>query len=218
MHDLITGRDLNMIAPNDTPFATTTGDGVTACDPTNFDCDYSGADLARQPFPGLGDYMASYGNFGHGRSDALQLEGRRRFSPGFEFNATYMLIQQKATAVDSANATLGGTAYNQFKPENDYSIDSFVPRQRFIAYSIYEVPVGHGRKYGSNMPQVAGYGRRADGRRRGNGSSSRAPDSRRTGSATIAVRPRPAISAARSWMRSATSTATRTGRSCREIR
>jgi hypothetical protein len=95
--------------------------------------------------------MASYGNFGHGRSDALQLEARRRFSAGFEFNATYTLIQQKATAVDSANATLGGTAYNQFKAENDYSIDSFVPRQRFIAYSIYQLPVGHGRKYGTKM-------------------------------------------------------------------
>ena len=87
---------------------------MTACDPTAFDCDYSAADLARQPFPGLGDYMATYGNFGHGRSDALQLEARRRFGSGFMFNATYMLIQQKATAVDSANASLGGTAYNQF--------------------------------------------------------------------------------------------------------
>jgi hypothetical protein len=151
MHNLITGRDLNMLAPNNTPFGTSTGDGVTACEPSNFDCDYSDADLARQPFPGLGDYMASYGNFGHGRSDALQLESQRRFSSGFEFNATYMLIQQKATAVDSANATLGGTAYNQFKPENDYSIDSFVPRHRFIAYSIYQLPIGHGRKYGSKM-------------------------------------------------------------------
>ena len=151
MHNLITGRDLNMLAPNNTPFGTTTGDGVTACEPSNFNCDYSDADLARQPFPTLGDYMASYGNFGRGRSDALQLEARRRFSGGLEFNATYMLIRQKATAVDSANASLGGTAYNQFQPENDYSIDSWIPRHRFIAYSIYQLPVGRGRKYGNKM-------------------------------------------------------------------
>src|SRR5207249_2927156 len=103
----------NMIAPSDVPFGTTTGDGVTACEPDDFDCDYSVSDLARQPFPGLGDYMASYGNFGHGRSDALQLEFARR-GRGLTFNAAYTLLDQKSTAVDSGNSSLGGTAYNQF--------------------------------------------------------------------------------------------------------
>jgi hypothetical protein len=217
MHDLITGRDLNMLQPSDNPFGTTTGDGVTACDPTNFNCDYSNADLARQPFPGLGDYMASYGNFGHGRSDALQLEGRRRFSSGLEFSATYMLIQQKATAVDGANATLGGTAYNQFKPENDYSTDSFIPHQRFIFYSIYEAPFGHGRKYGSNAPNWVDRSR-AVGRPRGSGSSSRVRDSRRTGSATTAGPRRRVTSAALSWTPWGISTPTPIVRSWSAIR
>src|SRR5262249_15051088 len=33
MHGLIAGKDLNEVAPSDTPFGTSTGDGVTACDP-----------------------------------------------------------------------------------------------------------------------------------------------------------------------------------------
>jgi hypothetical protein len=153
MHDLITGKDLNMLPPNNNGWATSTGDGVTACDPVNNgDCTPSPADVARLPYPALGDYLASFGNFGHGYSNALQIEAKRRFAGGFMFNATYTLLSQKASAVDSANATLGGTAYNQFHPNNDFSIDSYVPRHRFIVYSIWDLPVGHGRKFGSTMP------------------------------------------------------------------
>src|SRR6266576_1383960 len=74
---LIGGVDLEEIAPSDNPFGTTIGDGVTPCSPVDFDCDYSPADLARQPFPGLGDFMASYGNFGHGRSNGFQTQLER---------------------------------------------------------------------------------------------------------------------------------------------
>ncbi|HYM06925.1 MAG TPA: hypothetical protein VEU11_10230, partial [Terriglobales bacterium] len=154
MHNLITGRDLNMLPPSDIPWATSIGDGVTACDPVNNgDCQPSPADIARLPYPNLGDSLESFGNFGHGYSNAFQLEAKRRFAGGFMFDANYTLLSQKASSVDSANATLGGTAYNQFKPNNDFSIDSYVPRHRFIAYSIWEVPVGHGRKFGSSMPK-----------------------------------------------------------------
>jgi hypothetical protein len=151
MNGLITGADLNMIAPSDTPFGTTTGDGVTACSPDEGDCDLSPADLARRPYPALGDYMSSYGNFGHARSHALQIEGRRRYANGFMFNLAYTLLDQQSNAVDSANSSLGGTAYNQFRPDNDFARDSFVSRHRFVAFGVVESPVGRGRKYGSQM-------------------------------------------------------------------
>jgi hypothetical protein len=151
MHDLITGRDLNMLPPNSVPFGTTMGDGVTPCDPYNGDCTLSPADNARLPFPGLGDYMASYGNFGHGRSNALQIQANRRFADGLLFQATYTYLNQKSTAVDSGNSSLGGTAYNQFQPNSDYGIDSYVPAHRAVFYTIYQLPVGKGRKYGSGM-------------------------------------------------------------------
>jgi hypothetical protein len=149
MDGLITGKDLNMIAPSDKPFGTTTGDGVTACSPDDGDCDLSAADRARLPYPNLGDYMASYGNLGHGRSHALQIEGKRRFANGFLFNLAYTLLDQQSNVVDSANSSLGGTAYNQFKPDNDFARDSFVSRHRFVAYGIVESPYGRGRKFGS---------------------------------------------------------------------
>ena len=155
MHDLITGRDLNMLPPNDAPFGTTQGDGTTICDPNNGDCALSPADNARLPFPGLGDYMASYGNLGHGRSNALQIQVNRRFSDGLLFQATYTYLDQKSTAVDSGNSSLGGTAYNQFQPNSDYGTDSYVPKHRAVFFAVYQVPFGKGRQHGANMNRLA---------------------------------------------------------------
>ena len=55
-----------MIPPSDNPFGTTTGDGVTPCDPlNNGDCAYSPADNARLKIPALGDFVTGFGNVGH---------------------------------------------------------------------------------------------------------------------------------------------------------
>ena len=152
MSGLISGVDYNLIPPSDKPFGTTTGDGVTACSPDDGDCAYSPADLARLPFPQLGSYLTSFGNFGHGRTHAFQAEVNRRFTNGFTFNASYTLLNQKSTAADTGNSSLGGTAYNQFRPESDYGEDAFTSRHRFLAYGIVDSPLGRGRRYGAHLP------------------------------------------------------------------
>ncbi len=157
MSGLISGVDYNMIQPSDKPFGTTTGDGVTACTPDDGDCALSPADFARLPYPGLTDFLTSFGNFGHGRSNAFQTEVNRRFSGGFTFNASYTYLDQKSTAADTGNSSLGGTAYNQFNPNSDYGMDAFTSRHRFITYGIYDTPVGRGRKFGSSMPKIFDY-------------------------------------------------------------
>src|SRR5262249_35402709 len=142
MRGLIAGIDINMLSPGDVPFGTTTGDGITPCVPTDADCQLTPADVARRAFPELGSYLARYGNTGHGRSHALQLEVNRRLSGGFQFQASYTLLDQKSDALDTANSTLGGTLYNQFNPAQDFSRDGFVSRHRFIALGIFELPYG----------------------------------------------------------------------------
>jgi len=150
---LVAGRDLNELAPNDTPFGTTTGDGTnTPCDPeNNGDCLPSAADEARQPYPGLGDFLLSYGNFGHGRSNAFQTQLQHRSSHGLMLNVSYTYLSQKSTGLDTGNSSLGGVAYNPFQPEQDYGQESFVPHSRFVAYGIYNLPVGQGKRFGSSM-------------------------------------------------------------------
>ena len=148
---LIAGRDLNEISPSDTPIGTTTGDGVTPCDPVNNgDCNFSSADLARLPFPNLGDFLLTYGNFGHGRSNAFQTQLEHRYSHGLMLSFSYTYLDQRSTGLDTGNSSLGGIAYNPFEPNHDYGQEAFVPKNRFVAYGIYDLPVGRGKHFGSS--------------------------------------------------------------------
>src|SRR5262249_27227113 len=58
-----------------------------------------------------------------------------------------------STAPDTDNSSLGGTAYNQFSPENDYARDSFISRHRLVAYGVLDIPFGRTRRYGTGMPR-----------------------------------------------------------------
>ena len=156
MHGLIAGIDRNMLPASNTPFATFNDSG-SPCSPDDGDCTLSPADLARRPFPLLGDFMAQYGNFGHGRSNALQIEANRRFANGLTFEISYTLLDQKTTALDTGNASLGGPTYNQFQPQLDFSRDSFVSKHRMTFYGVYDTPVGTGRKFGRDMPKALDY-------------------------------------------------------------
>ncbi len=161
---LIAGRDLNELPPSDIPFGTTKpndadpdhGDGINACDPIDAaDCLPSLADIARQPFPGLGDFLFSYGNVGHGRSNAFQTQFEHRYSHGLLLNVSYTYLQQKSTALDTVNSSLGGVGYNPFEPDRDYGQESFVPHNRFVAYGVYDLPIGRGKRFASSMPNWA---------------------------------------------------------------
>jgi hypothetical protein len=154
MSGLIGGSDLNLIPPSNTPFATSTGDGVTPCTPDDGDCAFSPADLARLPYPQLGTFLLGFGNFGHGRTHALQTEVNHRMRHGLTFNFSYTYLNQKSTAADTGNSSLGGTAYNQFQPNSDYGEDAFTSRHRFLAYGMWDAPIGRGRRFGSHMPRL----------------------------------------------------------------
>ena len=152
---LIGGVDLNLLAPSNTPFGNLDEDG-NPCVPDDGTCVITDADRARLPFPDLGTFLLSYGNFGSGRSHAMQVEVNRRFSNGFTFNASYTLLDQKGSGFDTANSSLGGTAYNQFHPENDFATDAFVSRHRFVTYGVIDLPFGKGRRYQTSSKIVEG--------------------------------------------------------------
>jgi hypothetical protein len=153
-HGLIGGIDLNMLPPSTTPFGVTNEDG-DICNPSDGDCVVSDADAARRPFPRLGSFLASYGNIGSGRSHAFQVEANRRFARGFSFNASYTLLDQTSSGLDTGNSTLGGTIYNQFSPDLDFARDAFVSRHRFVSYGAYDLPYGRGRAWGNDISSWA---------------------------------------------------------------
>ncbi|HEY0380220.1 MAG TPA: carboxypeptidase-like regulatory domain-containing protein [Pyrinomonadaceae bacterium] len=162
-HNLIGGFDLNELMPSNTPFAVHDENGDPCYDTTPGaitddlgNCVELPEDEARRPFPnGLGDFLATYGNTGKGRSHAFQVEVNRRFAGGLAFNASYTLLDQKSNGLDIGNSSLGGALYNQFNPSNDLSRDSFVSRHRFVSYGSYELPYGHGRMFGKETSKWA---------------------------------------------------------------
>jgi Carboxypeptidase regulatory-like domain len=162
-HGLIGGRDLNEIAPSNNPWGTTQdadGDGVgdpagLPCSPDDGDCAPTLADFARLPYPTLGDFLISFGNYGHSQSNSYQAQLERRFSGGLMFNASYTYADQKSNGLDLANSSLGGVPYNPFNPGRDYTQDSWVSRHRFVFYGVYDLPVGRGKKFGSGFSSWA---------------------------------------------------------------
>ncbi len=163
MHGLIAGKDLDELQPSNNPFGTHTtdanGDANGICDPTSSDpnlaCQISNQDAARYRFPALGDFVLSFGNFGHAQSNAFQTQLEHRFSHGLMFSFSYTFLDQKSTALDTGNSSLGGVAYNQFQPDSDYGVDGYVSRHRAVVYGIYDLPFGRKRQYGASMSKWA---------------------------------------------------------------
>ncbi|HEY6765768.1 MAG TPA: carboxypeptidase regulatory-like domain-containing protein [Candidatus Sulfotelmatobacter sp.] len=148
---LIGGIDLNEIAPSNNPWGTTTGDGVTPCSPDDGDCLPTTSDYARLRYPTLGDFLLTYGNYGHSQSNTFQTQVERRFDKGLMFNASYTYLDQKSTGIDQGNSSLGGVPYDPFQPQLDYTQDAWVSRHRFVFYGMYDLPIGRGRRFGSGF-------------------------------------------------------------------
>lgn len=155
MGGLIAGHDLNEQPPSNNGFGTTTGDGVTPCVPDNGDCALSPADNARYAFPIIGEFLLTYGNFARGNSNSFQTQFERRYKAGLLLNLSYTYLDQKSTVGDTANSSLGSVPYNPFTPNTDYSTDGFVSKNRFVAYGVYDLPLGRDRQFGSGLSKWA---------------------------------------------------------------
>lgn len=160
MHGLIAGKDLNELTPTETPFGTNavdpdTGDFIPGqfCDPTvdTSTCGITPEQFQLYRFPALGDFVLSYGNYGHAQSNAFQTQFEHHYAHGLLLNVAYTYLDQKSTALDTGNSSLGGIAYNPFKPDADYGIDGYISKHRLVAYGVYDLPVGKRRQYGASM-------------------------------------------------------------------
>jgi hypothetical protein len=157
MHGLIAGKDLNELQPSDVPFGThsideDTGEPNGFCDPVDAqNCDFTVEDRQRYRFPSLGDFVINFGNYGHAQSNAFQTVFEHRYSHGLLLNIAYTYLDQKSTALDTGNSSLGGVTYNQFQPDSDYGIDGYISKHRLVAYGVYDLPVGRKHRFGSSM-------------------------------------------------------------------
>jgi Carboxypeptidase regulatory-like domain len=136
MRGLLVNRFENQLPASTTPF-----------DPEN------DADLARLPlFPIVNTFTNLTYNLGSGQLHAGQIELNRRWRNGFALNAAYTLAHSDSNAPDSGNSSLGVVQYNSFNIEDDRGPDPNVVKHRVVANATWELPLGHGKSHGANMP------------------------------------------------------------------
>ena len=69
------------------------GDGVTPCTPDDGDCAPTPAHHARLPYPKLGDYLLTYGNYGHSQANIFQTQVERHYNNGLMFKTPYLTLR-----------------------------------------------------------------------------------------------------------------------------
>lgn len=132
---LLVNRDINTVPPSTNPF-----------DPND------PAQLFRLPYPNLGTSLNRVENAGSGTFNAMQLEMRRPYSNGLQFEAAYTLAYSDSNAPDLGNSSLGVIQYNPYDIEADRGPDPNITRHRFVMNGAWELPFGRERRFGSSMP------------------------------------------------------------------
>jgi outer membrane receptor protein involved in Fe transport len=134
MRKLVNNRDFNTLAPST--------DFWTQDDP----------DWSRVPFPIYqGFYMDNTANRGESQLHAAQIELRRRWKDGLAMNVAYTYAHSDGTVPDTGNASLGPVMFDKDDIEKDRGPDPAVVKHRLLVNATWDIPVGHGRKHGSNM-------------------------------------------------------------------
>ena len=99
------------------------------------------------------DWFRSTGNSNY---NSLQASFEKRFSKGLQFQASYTYAHSLDIA---SNANLGPTQNNSdfrnFRdPQAEYGNSDFDVRNRFVLNSIYELPLGHGKRFMGNAAGI----------------------------------------------------------------
>lgn len=92
---------------------------------------------------------ASYSNY-----NSLQVEFRRRFSKGLQFQANYTFGK---ALTDSNGSQSNLQSFMTIRdPSLDYAPSDLDVRHRFVANFVYDLPIGSGRRFFANAPAVVG--------------------------------------------------------------
>ena len=131
--DLSLGSQLNQLVPN--PFYGFVKSGSLAA-PT-----ISRMQLLR-PYPQFTSVVPINLDDGTAEFDSLQVRFNRRFTNGLQVMASY---------VWSKNMDDGDSHQDSYNPKADWAVTSWDFPQRFVASYIYELPIGRGHRFGSNI-------------------------------------------------------------------
>jgi hypothetical protein len=134
---------------------------------------------ANQPLPGAGDpatwaplqtrrpwyatnplitNSSTTGSLGYSDYHSLQLSVRQRTLAGLDFLAGYTLANAKSNSLgfygSGGVAAQGAYWQNSYDPDDGYGPSFFDARHNFTVAANYELPIGQGRKWGSDWGAV----------------------------------------------------------------
>lgn len=113
---------------------------------------------SRRPFPYMHDDPALWCSCGSSIYHALQTKLEKRFSNGLSFLAAYTfgkVIDETSEASLGEGNGQAGFRYAGPDPGWERGLADFDARQRFAFSYSYELPFGHGKRFGSGMSSAA---------------------------------------------------------------
>lgn len=117
-----------------------------------FDCSAPGSNLclnSNNPYYPTYSYMQEVDSIGYGNYNGLLMKFQRQYTHGFSLMANYIWSKALASAQQGSNGTI-----NQRRsclPGCDYGLTTSNIAQSFIVSAVYDLPVGRGHQFGSNM-------------------------------------------------------------------
>lgn len=120
-----------------------------------FDCSAPGSNLcmdSNNPYNGKFSYMQDVDTIGFGNYNALLVKFQRQFSNGLSLFANYNWSKALSASQEGSNGTL-----NQRRsclPYCDYGLTTFDVPQSLVISAVWELPFGHGRRFGSHIHPV----------------------------------------------------------------
>jgi hypothetical protein len=118
----------------------------------------NGATIARQelllPYPQYGQFNYNNLPIGSQRYDGLQTKLTKRYAQGLVFNASYSFIKvrEKVSLLRTQDYNYGDPLGTPLEQRSAAQID--IPHKFAIA-GVWDLPVGHGSKFGGNMNRAA---------------------------------------------------------------
>lgn len=115
--------------------------------------------LSDRPFPNWGT-INTRAPGAQSLFETLQLEVNRRFNSGYSFDSTYNLSSSVAdnqgpNPRNFVSETGGGRATWLYNRHLDYGNTYGTRRNRWITTGLYDIPYGHGRRFGSSASSIA---------------------------------------------------------------
>lgn len=92
------------------------------------------------------------------RENSLEASLAKKFSAGLNFQFAYALTKNLTDDNGGGKGNSeGDSPENPYDLKADYGNTSYIPRHKFTGTTVYDLPIGKGKRFGANMPAALDY-------------------------------------------------------------